>query len=386
MVDPRQIIHVDMDAFYASVEILDNPDLRGKAVVVGGSPTGRGVVAAASYEARKFGVHSAMPMATTIRLCPHAIVLPGRMSRYVEVSRTIHDIFLHYTPQVEPLSIDEAFLDVTGVKKLFGNSETIGRSIKADIKQQINLTASVGIAPNKFLAKLASDLEKPDGFVIITEENKQQIMDPLPVSKIWGIGKVTNKALQSNQIETIEQLRQTPIKHLITILGNQAPHILSLANGIDDREVEPVSQSKSISSERTFRKDIKDRDTLLSILLNEVEEVAQRLRSGHLEARTIALKLRYGDFKTVTRSSTLDNMTNITQVLWQEAESVFLKWYAKSAGALRLLGFGASGLKQAGSGQHILFVNSEEEKHKRIDKAFDKIKGKYGDDALRRGR
>ena len=199
-----------MDAFYASAEQLDNPDLIGKPVIVGGDPKKRGVVSAASYEVRKFGVHSAMPMSQAIRLCPNAIVLPVRMKRYVELSKDIHDIFKQFTPQIEPISLDEAFLDVTGSLRLFGSAEKIGRDIKHQIKEQLGLVASVGIAANKFLAKLASDLEKPDGFVVITEENKQQILGPLPVSRIWGVGKVTEKALTSKGINTVKQLRETP--------------------------------------------------------------------------------------------------------------------------------------------------------------------------------
>jgi len=203
----RQILHIDMDAFFASVEQLDNPELQGKAVLVGGSPEQRGVVAACSYKARKFGIHSAMPMSQAIRLCPDAIVLPVRMERYIEVSNAIHAIFSKYTPQIEPISLDEAFLDVTNSIQLFGNAEKIGREIKTRIKDELKLIASVGIAPNKFLAKLASDLEKPDGFVVITEENKQEVLDPLPISKIWGIGKVTAKALKNIRINTIDSCK-----------------------------------------------------------------------------------------------------------------------------------------------------------------------------------
>ncbi len=187
MSEPRYILHIDMDAFYASVEQLDNPELKGKAVIVGGSPDKRGVVSAASYEARKFGVHSAMPMSQAVRLCPRGIVLPVRMKRYVELSNNIHEIFSRYTDQIEPVSLDEAFLDVAGSTQLFGSAEQIGQQIKHEIKEELGLIASVGIAPNKFLAKLASDLEKPDGFVIITEDNKQRILDVLPISRIWGI-------------------------------------------------------------------------------------------------------------------------------------------------------------------------------------------------------
>jgi DNA polymerase-4 len=374
-----------MDAFYASIEQLDNPALKGKPVIVGGTPKERGVVSAASYEARKFGVHSAMPMVQAVRLCPQGVFVPGRMERYVEISRKIQSIFLNYTPDVEPLSLDEAFLDVTGCISLFGSAESIGRKIKAEIKDQLGLTASVGIAPNKFLAKLASDLKKPDGFVVLTEQNKQQILDPLPVSKIWGIGKVTAEALKQAGISTIHQLRTTPESILKSIFGNQVFDIVELAQGIDDRRVEPVSQSKSISSEHTFETDVLDKDVLLGVLLGQVEEVSQRLRAEGLEARTITLKIRYGDFKTITRSHTLDQPTNTTFLLWQEAERLFNQWHRKSAAPLRLLGFGASGLSPKGTGQQLLFSDPEEEKHKKIDSAFDTIRKKYGDDSLKRG-
>ena len=381
----RQIIHVDMDAFYASVEQLDNPELKGKPVVVGGSAERRGVVAAASYAVRKFGVHSAMPMSQALRLCPNAIVMPVRMKRYVEISHKIHEMFSRYTPQIEPISLDEAFLDVTGSIQLFGSAENIGQKIKDEIKDELGLAASVGIAPNKFLAKLASDLEKPDGFVVITEQTRQEILDPLSISKIWGVGKVTEKALRTAGISTIKQLREARPKYLKSILGNQASDILSLAQGIDNRAVESVRVAKSISSEHTFAVDIADKDILLSVLLWQVEEVAHRLRKGRFEAKTITLKLRYGNFETITRSSTIGKATNVTEILWQKAKAVFLKWHKKSAGPLRLLGFGTSGLIVEGTGQKELFVNKEEEKQKRLDKAFDKIKDRYGDDAVRRG-
>jgi len=386
MAKSRQIIHVDMDAFYASVEQLDNPDLIGKAVIVGGDPQRRGVVSAASYEARKCGVHSAMPMSQAIRLCPDAVVLPVRMKRYVELSKQIHAIFQQFTPQIEPISLDEAFLDVTGSLRLFGSAEKIGRAIKDQIKEQLGLVASVGIAANKFLAKLASDLDKPEGFVVITEEDKQQILDPLPVSRMWGVGKVTEKALKSKGINTIKQLRETPTEILRSIFGDHVPHVLRLAQGVDNREVEPSREAKSISSEQTFATDITDKDVLLDVLLNQVEDVAQRFRIDDLEAKTITLKLRYDDFRTITRSKTFDHSTNITKSLWEEAKEVFLKWHKKSAGALRLLGFGTSGLQKGGSSQHQLFSAPCQEKQKRLDKAFDTVRGKFGHDALKRGK
>ena len=229
-------------------------------------------------------------------------------------------------------------------------------------------------------------LTSADGFVVIAEKNRQQTLDPLSVSRIWGVGKVTEKALRSKGINTIKQLRETPPEILRSIFGEQISHILRLARGVDNREVESGREAKSISSEQTFATDISDKDILLDVLLSQVEDVAQRLRINKLEAKTITLKLRYEDFRTITRSSTFDHPTNITKTLWQEAEQVFLKWHEKSAGVLRLLGFGASGLQEAGSGQHELFSEPELEKQKRLDEAFDKIRDKFGHDALRRGK
>ncbi|MHC4290621.1 MAG: DNA polymerase IV [Planctomycetota bacterium] len=385
MEQTNNILHIDMDAFYASVEVKDDPSLQDRPVLVGGSPEQRGVVAACSYPARQFGIHSAMPMSQALRLCPEASVLPVRMNRYVELSKQIHKIFLNYTPDVEPISIDEAFLDVTGCIQLFGSAESIGKQIKADIKEQTDLTASVGLAPNKFLAKLASDLEKPDGFVIITEENKQQILDPLPVSKIWGIGKVTNKELQKHGIHTIEQLRAAPKYKLSMVFKNQVDDIVRLAQGIDNRTVVPHTEAKSLSAEETFPTDIKEKEVLLGVLQTQVEEVSQRLREEKLECRTITIKFRYGDFRTITRSLTMDIPTNTTQILLQEARNLFDQWYKKSAGALRLLGFGTAGLAPEGTGQKLLFSDPEEEKQKKIDQVYDKIRGKFGDDSLKRG-
>ena len=381
----RQIIHVAMDAFYASVEQRDHPELRGKAVIVAGDPKARGVVSAASYEARKFGVHSAMPTAQALRRCPHTILLPVRMERYAEVSHEIQSIFERYTPLVEPISLDEAFLDVTASTSLFGSAERIGRSIKEQIASQTQLTASVGVATNKFLAKLASDLKKPDGFVVITEQDKQQILDPLGVGRIWGVGKVTEKALHSRGIRTIADLRGTGEAELTSIVGNGAAELLRLARGEDDSEVEAARQAKSLSSEQTFATDIRDTTILLGVLLEQVEEVAQRLRRRRLKARTVTLKLRYGDFRTVTRSETLRDATNLTQVLWETSERVFGQWHRSESGALRLLGFGATGLESQEAGQATLFPDPEAEKLERLDRAMDAIRDRYGRRAVHRG-
>jgi len=370
-----------MDAFYASVEVLDNPSLKDKPVIVGGSADTRGVVAAASYAVRKFGVRSAMPIKTAVKLCPDAIILPVRMGRYKEISEHIHEIFGRYTPMVEPISIDEAFLDVTGCP---GTPEQIGRAIKDDIKRETGLTASVGIAKNKFLAKLASDLKKPDGFVVITDENKQGILDPLPVSAIYGIGKVSEKKLNSIGIRTIAQLRMHSAEHLKGVLGSFASDVLDLARGIDDRPVELPGQAKSISTEETFATDIADKDRLLKVLYGQVQEVAKQLRGDDLAAKSIHLKLRYGDFQTITRAKTFDEPTSRTDALWDCAKSIFEQWFKKEAGALRLLGFCAAGLMKVEQKQLMLFDSQQGTKKSNVDRAMDEIQKKYGADAIKR--
>jgi DNA polymerase-4 len=373
-----------MDAFYASVEQLDNPALSGRTVIVGGSAKSRGVVSAASYEARKFGVHSAMPMTRAIKLCPDAIVLPVRMERYAEMSRKIHNIFGHFTDLIEPISLDEAFLDVTGSVSLFGRAEKIGFAIKKAIKQETGLTASVGIGPNKFLAKLASDLEKPDGFVVITEANKQKVLGPLPVSRIWGVGRITQKKLQANSISTISQLREKTIEELKPIVGNYATVLLRLANGVDDREVEPYREPKSMSSEYTFAEDTEDSEVLLGVLLGEVEKVARRLRGERFKAKTMTVKFRYADFGTITRSKSVDYPSNTTETLWEVGRKIFKQWQVESSGALRLIGFEAAGLTPEDSGQQSLFADPKETKQKSLDRAVDKIRNRYGKDSLQR--
>jgi DNA polymerase IV len=383
-VNERQIIHVDMDEFFAAVEKLDRPELRGKPILVGGSPTGRGVVSTASYEARKFGCRSAMPMAAAIRLCPDAIVLPVRGSRYAEVSRQVFEIFESFTPLVEPLSIDEAFLDVTGSRALFGPADDIGRQIKQRIHDEIGLTASVGIAPNKFLAKLASDLEKPDGFVVIAATDIHRVLDPLPVTKLWGLGPAGEKHLRRLGIETIGQLRRIAPDALREVLGNAAGHFTQLARGIDDRPVIPDSLVKSIGREQTFAKDIADLDQLRAVLLGQVEHIARRLHRKHLAARTVTLKVRYKDFTTATRSMTLDHSTALTDELWHTAERLLSSWAGKELRPLRLIGVTASQLGPADGRQISLFGEQQHERLAALDQAVDKIADRFGEDAIGR--
>lgn len=384
MAGTRQIIHVDMDAFYASVEQHDNPELKGQLVVVGGSVKSRGVVAAASYEARKFGIHSAMPMARAVKLCPSLIVLPVRMERYAEVSGKIRAIFEKFTPIVESISLDEAFLDVTGSINIFGSAEKIAVAIKDDIKKETGLTASVGVAPNKLLAKIASDLKKPDGLVIITEDNKQEILDGLPVGKLWGVGKVTEKSLHLAGIYTIGQLRKKPIEQLKPLVGSFAAQLLDYANGIDQSEVEPDRSAKSISTEQTFEADTDDRNFLLNVLLSEVETVAQRLRDENIKAKTFTIKFRYGNFRTITRSQTVAEPGNSTAVLWQVCQGIFERWYSRERGSLRLIGFEAAHFETECTGQLLFFGDDKNNKQKRLDEAVDKIRKRYGDNSLKR--
>ncbi len=379
------IIHIDMDAFYASVEERDRPELCGKPVIVGGNPTGRGVVAAANYKVREFGVHSAMPASKALKLCPEAIFLSPRMAVYSEVSEQIHQIFKKYTPLVEPLSLDEAFLDCNGSKKLFGDAEVIGRRIKAEIMDEVGLCASVGIAPNKFVAKIASDLDKPDGFLVIRSEEVQRFLDPLPVRRLWGIGKRGDFLLAQQGIRTIHQLKQRPQHLLHSIFGSWGDQLWEFAHGRDVRAVVPDHEVKSISNETTFEKDIHDLTLLRSHLVALTEQVAWRLRRHKLRARTVDIKIRFSDFKTVTRSRTLPNPSQTTQDFLEAAIDLLQIKLAKKVRPVRLLGMGVSHLVSGETVQGELFSDETKEKQKDIDTAMDLIKAKYGQSALKRG-
>ena len=341
------IIHADLDAYYASIEERDRPELKGLPVIVGGSPDHRGVVCAANYVARQYGVHSAMPSSKAHRLCPHGIFLPSRMDYYAEVSRQIREIFDRFTPLVEPLSLDEAFLDVSGSTGLFGSVESIGRQIKAVIRSELNLVASVGVAPNKFLAKIASDLEKPDGFVVVDAARVQEFLDPLPVERLWGVGRQTSKVMQQLHVATIGDLRQLPVAQLKAQFGGQGEHFWQLAHGIDERKVVPDREAKSISHETTFAADISDMEVLRAWLLELTEQVARRLRRYELRSRTVQLKIRFADFSTITRSHKLPEATNSTDLLWQTAGQLLAKGLTAKRLPLRLLGIGVSDIDHA---------------------------------------
>ena len=379
------ILHVDMDAFYASVEELDDPGLVGQPVVVGGTPDGRGVVAAANYAARHYGIHSAMPAARARRLCPHAVFIRSRMDRYVEVSVELRGIFARYTPLVEPLSLDEAFLDVTSSLRLFGDGLAIARRIKGEIREELGLVASVGVAPNKFLAKLASDLDKPDGLVVVPTDAIEAFLEPLPVSRLWGVGKVSNRDLAAMGVHTIGDLRRLPEDLLVSRFARTAAHLMRLARGIDDRRVVPDRDAKSISHETTFAIDIDDVEVLRSWLLELTEQVATRLRRQGLRGRTVFIKVRYADFHTVTRSESLDAPSNVTRELYLTAARLLQAQLARSPQPVRLLGMGASVVTGEELEQGQLFEAEAREQQRRIDTVVDSIKSRFGHRALRRG-
>lgn len=381
----RAIIHVDMDAFYAAIEQLDVPALRGKPVIVGGDPSGRGVVSTASYEARKFGPHSAMPMAQAIRLCPQAIVRPVRMKRYVEVSRQIREIFHEFTPRVEPLSLDEAFLDVTGSRRLFGEAPAIAAQIKQRIRDETHLTASVGVAPNKFLAKLASDLDKPDGTVIVETSDVQRLLDPLPVRRMWGIGKVTEQTCLRNGLRTVGDLRRLSEQRLVELFGEYGESLYRLSRGIDDRPVVPDSAAKSVGTESTFPQDVVDRRELIRTFAAQVDEVSWRLRRAGIEAATVTLKLRFSDFKTITRAESFKPPSALFAELWEVADRLFGLHVASHDKPIRLLGITASNLRSAGTGQGLLFSQTDHKRHAAVDQVGDQIRRRFGYDAFQRG-
>ena len=388
MTAQRFILHVDMDAFYASVEVRDQPGLAGRPVIVGGSPRGRGVVSAANYEARRFGIHSAMPTARAMRLCPEAVCLPGRMSLYASVSRQIREIFNRYSPLVEPLSLDEAFLDVTDSQRLFGSAAEIANAIKQAIRNELSLVASVGIAPNKFIAKIASDLDKPDGFVEVMPEEVQAFLDPLPVSRIWGVGKATGKELDRLGITTIAQLRQQSEAVLQDRFGKFGNHLWCLANGMDDRPVVSDSEAKSISNETTFDSDISNRDTLRAWLMELTEQVCWRLRQHDLFGRTVQIKLRFADFSTITRSHTLPEATQQTKLVWQAVMALFDKAMQGESRRLRLVGVGVSGLSETAQRPQVqtdMFEQPKDTRQTQLDEVADAIKSRFGSSGIRRG-
>jgi DNA polymerase-4 len=378
----KAIIHLDMDAFYAAVEVLDDPDLLGKPVIVGGSKE-RGVVSSASYEARTFGVHSAQPVATAMRLCPQGIFRPVRMWRYQEISRQIFEIFKRFSPLVEPLSLDEAFVDVTGSTRLFGPPEEIARKIKEQVVAETGLTASAGVAPTKFIAKIASDIQKPDGLTIVPEGKVKEFLGPLPIEKLWGVGERTRKTLAHLGVESIGDLGCVPLELLERKLGKHGLHLSLLAKGVDEREVETERQVKSIGHEETYREDILDMAMARRVLLSLATKVAKRLRGHGFVGKTVTLKVKYHDFVQITRSITLQEPTDDGREIFQSCCDLLSKTEV-STRPVRLFGISLSQLEIADKeGQLALFEQGKEApKRKRLNRALDTISDKYGDEAI----
>jgi DNA polymerase IV len=392
---PRIILHVDMDAFFAAIEQHDRPELRGRPVIVGARPEQRGVVATCSYEARQFGIRSAMPSSTAARLCPNAVFVPVRGERYGEVSGQIMTIFREFTPCVQPISIDEAFLDMTSVPGSATAPTKAARALKNRIREQTGLTASVGVAPNKFLAKIASDMEKPDGLTVVPFAPAAIVafLAPMPVKRIWGVGGQTAKHLARHGIRHISQIQNLSAEALVRICGPTfGPRLWQLAHGIDDRAVEAgPREEKSISHEETFAEDVADRARLRQELLELVEKVGRRLRRAERQARTVQIKLRFADFRTITRQQSLPRATDSDRLLVKAALELFAKESLPQA--IRLIGFGVSGLEEPGTKgqlrQPSLFEQEEgpdPKQEKALDRAVDELRDQYGHTILRRGK
>jgi DNA polymerase-4 len=387
----RAILHVDMDAFYASIEQRDDPSLKGRPVIVGGTG-GRGVVAAASYEVRKFGVHSAMPMSTALRLCPHAMCVTPRMQHYQSVSRQIFAIFHEFTPLVQGLSLDEAFLDVTASLSLMGDAVSIARSIKTRIHQTTRLTATVGVASNKLIAKIASDLNKPDGLTVVTRDNVREILDKLSVRRLPGLGRKTGAKVEDAGIHTFAELRTASDRVLWPIFGRDTQRMRERAAGIDARPVEPDLEEKSISAEDTFHTDIGDPAKLQSELARLADRTSTRVRKSALVTSCVTVKIRRADFTTYTRQKRFTPPTNDTRTITSVASGLLSTWLAENPGArIRLLGVGASQLTEAD--QMDLFASPAPSSASatpppanasRLDTALDAIRQKFGANALTR--
>lgn len=376
----RWIMHVDMDAFYASVEQRDHPEWKGKPVIVGGESR-RGVVATASYEARKYGVHSAMPALRAKELCPNGIFAPPRFEVYKEVSDEIHEIMLNYADAYEPISLDEAFLDISGMGEKYPTLGAIGRAIKEEIRKKTDLVASVGIAPNKFLAKMASDMDKPDGLCIIPYGKEKAILRPLPVRRLWGVGKVTEKKLVDSGFKIIGDIQDAPPGKLKALLGNQGPLLQALSYGIDNRPVEAERVIKSIGDESTYEKDLTDRADIDRQIAIHSDIVAQRLRKHELIARTISLKIRFASFRTLTRAVSLDEGTSLQEEIYENALRLLEK--IPLIEGVRLIGVTASKLGPPltmGS-----LFSEEKEKQNRAARVMDEIQKKFGKKALQKG-
>jgi len=376
----KTILHVDLDAFFAAVEQRDNPQLRGKPVVVGGGgPNDRGVVSTASYEARVFGVRSAMPLRTAGVLCPGAIFVPVDGRKYAAVSRQVMDILRRFTPQIEPLSIDEAFLDLTGAEALFGTGEEVGQKIRQAIRDELQLTISVGVASNRLVAKVASDLRKPDALVVVPPGTEEAFLAPLAIERLWGVGAKTRAALTDYGVKTIGDLAALPVDILVRRFGSHGATLSARARGVGETEVGGDVAAKSISHEHTFDVDTDDWAVIQRTLLALSEGVGGRLRSSHVLAATVAVKIRDTDFVTVTRQRTLDDPTDSTEVIWRAATSLTRR--EVKGMRVRLLGVAATRLSEQ---QQIPLFQVEDDRHRRVVEASDALRKRYGPRSIRR--
>lgn len=382
MAPQRWIILADLDAFFASVEELLNPALRGKPLIVGGDPRSRSVVSSASYAARAFGVRSAMPMSRAVRLCPQAVVVPPRHDVYAEHSHAVMQILNEITPCVEQVSIDEAFLDISGCERLWGAPRQIGERIRDRVRQELQLSISLGIAATKLVAKIACDTGKPDGLVLVEPGTEQAFLAPLPIERLWGVGKVTAEHLRAYAVRTIGDLLGWPEERLVATFGELGHALYRGARGLDDSVVYSERERRSISQEITFEVDVDERETLEHALLGMSDGLAARLRREHMVAQTVRIKLRYPDLTIATRQTTLPQPTDQGQALYEQARALLRRhWHPGQP--LRLLGVGVSGLLDGGGYQLDLF-DATDQKRIRLNQSLDAIRARYGSRAIRR--
>ncbi|MGA3094763.1 MAG: DNA polymerase IV [Dehalococcoidales bacterium] len=379
-----RIIHVDLDAFFVSVEQVDHPELRGKPVVVGGRPDTRGVVAAASYEARAFGVHSAMPLRTAARLCPQCIFVEGNFARYAEASRKFMAMLADFTPFLEPMGLDEAYMDVTGFESLHGSMRAMALTIKKRVKDDLGINVSVGIANSRVVAKIASDASKPDGLIEVPPGGETAFLAPLPIRRMPGIGEKTEPVLKRLGIDTIGKLARVPAEELKKLLGGHGEHLRNMALGLDDSPVLPPGEAKSMSRETTFAEDLRDRTVLEATLRYLAERVGRKLRQSGKLARCVTIKLRYADFATITRNHTLPQATVADGVIFEAGLKLLHTAMLKEKRAVRLIGIGVTGFTEAG--QQLSLLDNSTLRLAKLDKAVDRIREKYGFGAIQTGR